>query len=229
MNKIVLHNRLLAIAKLTRNVPLFDVGTDHALLPVFLRQNGHTAPITASDIAELPAEKARKQIRDAGCDIEVRVTDGLTGIDLPDECDVVIAGMGGEMIRDILSKAPQTRKGGVRLLLQPMTRPEALSLWLAESGYEVIGGCYARDTGDGKIYRILEAVYTGKSYEITPAEALLGNFCRRDFSELKYLLTEKELRSVKIRLNGKIAGGEDAQTEKILIAELEKILREQNR
>ena len=71
----------------------------------------------------------------------------------PDEADtVVIAGMGGDNIVDILSAAPWTREGTL-LLLQPMSRPETLRRWLPENGYAVTAEELVLDKGT--IYPIL--------------------------------------------------------------------------
>lgn len=70
-------------------------------------------------------------------------------------CDIVIAGMGGELIVSILGRAPWVRHPAVRLLLQPMTKPEAVRRFLADGGFFTERDALVRE-GD-RIYQILAA------------------------------------------------------------------------
>jgi len=113
-----------------------DVGCDHAYVGVYLTQTGKVKNMTVSDINEGPIENAREAVKDAG--LSDRVTcircDGLDGIAPQDT--VIIAGMGGELIRDILQKAEWT-KNGTRLILQPMSMGDVLRKFLFENGYRI--------------------------------------------------------------------------------------------
>ena len=165
--------RLRAIADL---VPpgsrLADVGTDHGYIPAALLLEGHIAEAIASDIGREPLEHAARTARQWGVAdrMELRLCDGLSAI-APDEADtVVIAGMGGDNIVDILSAAPWTREG-ILLLLQPMSRPETLRRWLPENGYAVTAEELVLDKGT--IYPIL-SVRGGHMPPATDGEAYGG-------------------------------------------------------
>jgi tRNA (adenine22-N1)-methyltransferase len=95
-------------------------------LPVWLLQNGRIASALAADIRPGPLESARRTAAEAGVyGIRFLLCDGLEGVG-PDEADtVVIAGMGGDNITEILRRAPWVGEG-VLLLLQPMTKAEEL-------------------------------------------------------------------------------------------------------
>lgn len=145
-----LGKRLLLIAE---NIPagsrVADVGTDHAVLPIHLVKTGITDRVIASDIAKKPLEKAAENVKRAGLSgvIELRLSDGLKGVS-PDEVDtVVIAGMGGELIADILEAAPWLRNKQYRLILQPMTKAEKLRRYLREQQYEFLGEQAVYDAG----------------------------------------------------------------------------------
>ena len=106
-----------------------DVGCDHAQVGIFLAQTDKVKNMTVSDVNEGPIEKARSAVSDAGLCGKITCIrcDGLDGI-LP--CDtVIIAGMGGELIRDILKRAEWT-KNGTRLILQPMSMGDVLRRFL---------------------------------------------------------------------------------------------------
>ena len=152
---------------------LADVGTDHGYLPVWLLQNGRTERAVASDINAEPLAHARRTAERYGVSdkMDFRLCAGLAGY-APGEADVlVMAGMGGETIRDILASAPWVKGSDARLLLQPMTRSELLRPWLAENGY---GIRYERLVMDkGTIYTVIEAA-AGAGRPLTAAECWCG-------------------------------------------------------
>lgn len=130
-----------------------DIGCDHAYLSIALAEAG--AEVLASDLRAGPLETARKNVLAAGMEgrIRLRRGDGLAGLS-PEDCDaVVIAGMGGETIAEILRAAPWTADGRHRLILQPQTRARELRQFLAENGYTVEREVLAQE--DPRLYVVL--------------------------------------------------------------------------
>lgn len=171
---IPLSPRLLTCASMITGRTVCDIGTDHAYLPVWLIQSGKADRVIASDIRKGPLRAAEETVRRFGFSrsIELQLSDGFTGIRTEGITDVVIAGMGGETIRDILSAdAAAFLKSGVSLVLQPMTKAEILRIWLAENGFSVM-----RETAvkDHKVYCIMQAVYSGIRRRISEAESFCG-------------------------------------------------------
>ena len=133
MKRIALQPRLRLLAEMTPpGGRLADIGTDHGYLPVWLLQEGRIPSAIASDVGAEPLEHARRTAEEYETQgLDFRLCDGLSGIE-PEETDtVVIAGMGGETIRDILRAAPWAADGHHTLLLQPMTKVELLRGWRA--------------------------------------------------------------------------------------------------
>ena len=133
-----LQPRLRLLADLVpQGARLADIGTDHGYLPVYLLQKGRIISAIAADIGQAPLDHARRTAQQSGVTDGLRFLccDGLQGIGPEDADTVVIAGMGGETIRHILSQAPWTKAGNTLLLLQPMTKQEDLRRWLNENGY----------------------------------------------------------------------------------------------
>lgn len=136
---------------------LADVGTDHAYLPVWLTLQGRVASAIASDLRLGPLNRARDTGRRYGVEerITYRLGNGLAAV-APEACDtIVIAGMGGENIAQILQRAPWTADGRHTLLLQPQSRAEALRRFLAEHGYAIAREALVRDRGF--LYPVIEA------------------------------------------------------------------------
>ena len=134
-----------------------DVGTDHAYLPVWLTLHGRVASAIASDLRPGPLDRARQTGRRFGVEerISFRLGNGLQAVG-PEECDtVVIAGMGGENIAMILSRAPWTADGDHTLLLQPQSRAEALRAFLQDHGCAIVREALVRDRGH--LYPVMEA------------------------------------------------------------------------
>ena len=99
--------RLRQIAAWVRQgAHLADVGTDHAYLPVWLTLQGRVASAIASDLRRGPLDRAQETGRRYGVGdrITFRLGNGLAAV-APEECDtIVIAGMGGENIAQILAR-----------------------------------------------------------------------------------------------------------------------------
>jgi len=94
--------RLKAISNfISDNSNVIDVGCDHALLDIYLFNNKKNIKLIASDIKEGPLEQAKKNIEKYGCNIKVKLGSGISTIE-KDIDTIVIAGMGGDTIIDIL-------------------------------------------------------------------------------------------------------------------------------
>lgn len=135
-----LDNRLALCASFVREgTRLVDVGTDHAYLPVWLAINGKISCAVACDVRVGPLRNARNNIRNYHVEnvVSAVLSDGLDNINPKDALDVVIAGMGGELIAKIIQKQQWLCDNKRRLILQPMTRAESLRLFLCKNGFKI--------------------------------------------------------------------------------------------
>jgi len=140
MKRIKLTKRLQALADLIeKETFVADIGTDHGYLPVFLAQTRAYGKIFASDISAASLAAARRSAMDY--DISEAITfiaaPGLDGIAPTDADTVVIAGLGGETIINILENASWTKNHNVTLILQPQSKIDLLSRFLYDNGYEI--------------------------------------------------------------------------------------------
>lgn len=167
---IVLDNRLKAAAELCREgKTAADIGCDHAQLACWLALN-KSARVIAADVRDGPLEAARRTVSEQGVsNVEVIKSDGLAEIDFAD--DVIICGMGGELIAEIIGGC-RFLSGNTRFILQPMTKANFLRCWLCESGFEIIEERAAQD-GE-RVYAIIHAKYTGEASEPDELFALCG-------------------------------------------------------
>lgn len=225
--------RLMTATKYVRGGMLADVGTDHAYLPIFLCENGYLRkrPVSAvaSDINEGPVERALIHIRASHLSdriVTVR-TDGLSGIDQYAPDDIIIFGMGGELIATILESAPWIRRDGIRLILQPMTHAEKTCEALGKLGFAVSDNSYSAE--GTRLYRTICADYApdaAKAQSFNDAELLLGNGegLEADSKELFIQFAKKHLRTASACRDAKKNAGADTSAEDKLIAEIEQLL-----
>ena len=170
--ELILQPRLALLASLVpQEASIADVGTDHGYLPVYLLQKGAVAHTIASDINALPLEHAKRTAAEYGVTqgIDFRLCAGLDAISTQEVDTVIIAGMGGETIIEILKNASWTHEK--TLLLQPMTKPELLRIWLTENGYAITQEHLVRDKDT--LYAVLTAT-GGESTPLTAAQAYCG-------------------------------------------------------
>ena len=215
-----LSRRLRAAADFVRpDSFVADVGTDHAYLPIALLSEGRIRGGVASDLRQGPLLRATEHIRRAG--LEDRLTpilcDGLSALEPYAPEDIFILGMGGELIAGILGRAPWVKRGGVRLILQPMTHPELLRRFLLAEGFAIVGETLVKED---KIYQILCAEYTGETAVWREVELLFG---RENLRRGGPLLTELLCRWEEIlgaRVSGKRSAGADASEEERLLQEI---------
>ncbi len=225
MKNAVLSKRLLSAANFVRWGAVFaDVGTDHAYLPLFLLEQGKIKHAVCSDVNEGPLETARENAksRDMYSKIDFILTDGASALEGMGISDFAICGMGGELISDIIDRAPFLKDPKINLILQPMSKQRHLRAYLAASGFSVKSEAY---TCEGRhCYLTLLASYTGNIYTLSPLEAELGlpPYDFFDASRRKY--TEAKLRSLMRTKEGKERGGENCEEDEALIRLINELL-----
>lgn len=199
-----LDKRLKLCADFVRKgVRVADIGTDHAYLPVWLCKNNIAVSAIAADINPLPLERGTQTIIKYNAEnlVKTCLSNGLSEINPKDIDDIVIAGMGGELISEIIDKAKWTRNKKYHFILQPMTKAEILRDYLYNNKFEIVkekATCV-----DNKIYSVMSVYYTGefKNYDILKKYYGMLNPCENEHSK-KYI--EKVANSLLNKGNGMI-------------------------
>ena len=218
-----LGKRLLCVAQ---SVPkcesVVDCGCDHGHVSIYIAKNAIADKVTASDINRGPLDNAEREIAAArltGRTTTV-LTNGLDGI-APHDC-VVIAGMGGEMITDIIGRAPWTKKN-CTLVLQPMTRAETLREYLYCEGFKITDEKFVSESGH--LYCVITAVYCGET-EYEPFEKYISRAALSDAQARQY--AEKVLSRLRFEFERKCLSGaiteEDKKNSEQDILSLEKVV-----
>ena len=185
-----LSNRLEKISNMITEVEsVVDVGTDHAYVPIYLVNNNIIKSAIASDINKGPVKKAEDNVSryNLKSKIECRLGGGLTTIK-PYEVEAgIIAGMGGNLIRDIIEERMNVFKSLKYLIVQPVQNPEVLREYIYKSKIEIIDEAVIKE--DNKFYEILKIRYSGKDQIIDPIYYEISKILveRKDSTMKEYL------------------------------------------
>lgn len=129
--------RLQAIAQMVPPCDvIFDIGTDHALVPIWLIQNNRCQKAVAADVRPGPLDRAQKNINryQAQARVQTILTDGLTGLSPGQDDVVILAGLGGHEIMRIIGKTPAPCS---TLVIQAMKSLPELRSFLYQKGYRI--------------------------------------------------------------------------------------------
>ena len=218
-------SRLLSAAGFVRQGAYFaDIGTDHAYLPLFLLSNGIIERAVCSDVNAGPLASAKSNAKEAGFSEKMvfMLTDGAEALSGLGVTDYAVCGMGGELIANIIDRAPELRDEKINLILQPMTRHGELRRYLCENGFRILNEAHSYEAG--KYYVCINARYTGECRSLTDLEAELGEIAPRvELSAEKRGYLESRLRAIKKARDGKIKGGDSASYENAILDEYNRL------
>jgi len=138
--KIIISDRLIMIANMVQVCDFVaDIGTDHALLPIYLISNKTCRKVVAGDVRKGPIKAANKNIEsyDMQNYIETRIGSGLDIIKNEYADCVIIAGMGGQLICNIIENNKDIAKRIRTLILQPNTAHYEVRKYLNDNGFTI--------------------------------------------------------------------------------------------
>jgi Predicted SAM-dependent methyltransferase len=228
---IQLSQRLQAVADLAEDAGVVaDVGTDHGYIPLFLIACGKAQRAIAMDINEGPLQRAREHIRQYNQQerIETRLSDGLSKLRPGEAQTIVIAGMGGALMKRILTEGEATAHAADCLVLQPQSELPMFRRFLVEYGYRILREDMVYE--DGKFYSMMAVKWTesdvGDNLQaMTEADFKYGPLLRaRKHPVLrKYLLRQKEQKQKILERLGKNARQDVSERRAQIREELEEI------
>ncbi|URZ01136.1 tRNA (adenine(22)-N(1))-methyltransferase [Clostridium felsineum] len=169
-----------------------DIGTDHAYLPIYLLKNNCQMKFIASDVNKGPLEKAISNIKMYGFQdkIECRLGSGLNVLREGEADAAIIAGMGGNLIRDIIEERLDIFKTLKYAVLQPVQNPDILRKYLYEQGFNILGEQLCID--ENKYYEIIKVCYASKKqkkddlyYEISEKLIAMKHPLLKEYIEYK--------------------------------------------
>lgn len=159
MREKQLSKRLQAVADMvTPGRRVADVGCDHAYMSIYLVERGIASGCLAMDVNAGPLERANTNIAIHRLTdrIETRLGSGLTQV-RPSEADTVLmAGMGGILIRDILRDSAEVSGSLQEWVLQPQSDVDLVRSYIREAGFWIVQENMIKE--DGKYYPMFRAI-----------------------------------------------------------------------
>ena len=162
-----LTDRLLKIASLvSEGKKVADIGTDHGYIPVYLLNNNKIDFAILADVNKGPLENARKEVRHNKLEdkVDLRLGSGIEVLSENEVDEIIIAGMGGMLIAQLLEAKKSVAKSAQKLILQPMQAQGELRKYLYNNGFEILEEVLVKE--DFRIYEIIVAKYNGVKTEV---------------------------------------------------------------
>lgn len=180
--------RLRTLAQMVdQGAHVADIGTDHAYLPIQLVKEGKVDYAIASDVAAGPLENAEKDIiaADLKNKIETRLGSGLETISAKDRIDtVVIAGMGGKLMTNILNEAWSRNFHFATLILEPNVGEPGVREWLSAHKYQIINEKIIAEAGH--IYELIKAQELENTISLTDRQIFFGPEILKEKNQVFY-------------------------------------------
>lgn len=117
-----------------------DVGTDHGYVAEMLLNDNTAKKIIATDLNKGPLNRAIEYLtsKNLSEQCEFRLGSGLKVLSENEAESIIIAGMGGDLIVDILNTSKNISQSAKELILQPMTAIDKLRKYLYDNGFIIV-------------------------------------------------------------------------------------------
>lgn len=207
-----------------------DVGTDHGYIPLALLESGRSSKVIMSDISAGSLAKCKENaeaLLPSSAPFDLRQGSGIEVLKSGEVDTVIMAGMGGMLITEILGKDYAHSHSFRHYILQPRKHVGRLRYWLLDNGFTVVHEDLARE---GKfIWPILtvenfgRALFVNADPDDVEFEYPLTLLKYRNEHTEEYL--RNALRLEKLKLESKSEGSlttlEELRTQKHRVARLE--------
>jgi tRNA (adenine22-N1)-methyltransferase len=206
--EIKLSNRLLRVASyLPKGANFADIGSDHAYLPCFVCQNDPTAHAIAGEVNVGPLSSAQETINKYKLNdyVEARLGDGLSVLQQNEVNQVVIAGMGGSLIRTILENGKDRLTSVNLIITQPNVDEKNVRNWFMENHFKIQEETILEE--NGHIYEIIVGKRVNDVSMLSEKEQLFGPKLLTQKNELFY----KKWESERVKLNRVISQMQSAK------------------
>ncbi len=188
--------RIKQLAKMTpRGSKVADIGTDHGLLPCYLVLEGIAPYVIAADQRSGPLRSAEKNVKAYGCvdKVDLRLGAGLKVLSPGEVSTLILAGLGGKTIKQILCDAPEISNNVEQIICQPMNAAAEVRFFIEQSGWMIDNEELIFE--DGRIYEFISAK-KGMMPKMTRAEALYGPLLLGSRHRLLSWQLEKDLKAL---------------------------------
>lgn len=219
--KIPISPRLKAIAdEVILTETAADIGTDHGYLPVYLVKRKGLSRVIAADVNQDPLNKACRviQLYKLQSHIDLRLGNGLEVLEPGEASTIIIAGMGGVLISELLDKSPAIAQKAEKLILQPVQGTKELRRYLFKNGYEIINEKLIQEKH--RFYVILSTHFMNKPVQQVDSLTLeIGSFIQLQDPVVTQAFLRRKIRITENKWRGMLRS-EAVEKEKIMETEL---------
>ena len=200
--KLPISKRLLCCAeKVHTGARVADIGCDPGYLSIELLTSGKASFVHACDLRQQPLEKAKTNAERFGVSENIRFSqaDGLAAVD-PNQVDTIIcAGMGGDLITQIIAQAPWLKNEKYCLILQAQSSGQDLRRSLSEMGFGIEEETLVED--GGFLYQVM-CVRFGCAQTLTPGQQYISPQLLLSDSDLILSYFERIENALKLTVEG---------------------------
>jgi tRNA (adenine22-N1)-methyltransferase len=178
------YTRIAAIAEMIKpDKTAADIGTDHAQLALYMLEKGMVPDMIISDLNEGPFLRAHHAAASSlfHDKIDVRKGNGLQVLEKGEAFNVILAGMGGDTIVDILTYDLEKSRSFSHYVLQPMSKPQRVRQFLAAQGWPLLQEKVVRE--NQRLFIILSTCPGECPYHLSPLEMDIGPLILKDFQQ----------------------------------------------
>ena len=206
--------RILSIIEEIQHKTIADIGTDHGYIPIYACMWGSVSKAVACDIRPGPLAVAKKNIAAYNLidKVQTRLGNGLSSVSPKEVECVIIAGMGGDSIINILSGGKDVVANLKQLVLSPQSNVAKVRYFLHSAGWKITNEKIVCETD--KFYNIITSVQ-GSEPVYTKGEYAVGKILLQKMEPhfLNYARTQVECYE---RIKAKATGQRLAEIEGLL-------------
>ncbi len=132
---VALSKRLQVIASfVTPGNRTADIGCDHGFVPIYLVKKTISPKAIAMDIGKGPLQRAARHIQEYGLEdqIETRLSNGMEQLKVGEVDTVILSGIGGPLMIQILEAGKEIVRSLKELVLSPQSEIEQVRRYLVE-------------------------------------------------------------------------------------------------
>ena len=156
---ITLSKRLQVIASfVTAGNRIADIGCDHWFVPIYLVKQLISPKAIAMDIGKGPLQRAAGHIQESGLEdrIETRLSNGMEQLKIGEVDTVILSGIGGPLMIQILEAGKEVVQSLKELVLSPQSEVEEVRRYLTAHHYLISEEKMVLE--DGKYYVVMHVV-----------------------------------------------------------------------
>src|SRR5690625_1402991 len=134
---------------LSEGATFADIGSDHALLPIYVCLHDSNAKAIAGEVNKGPYKQAKKNVNKHQLNhmIDVRLGNGLAVVHPNEINELIIAGMGGSLISSILENDKNKLSTVNKVILQPNIHARKVRQWLIKNGFCITDETIVKENG----------------------------------------------------------------------------------